>query len=748
MVMDQDTQWLYQLLAEVQLERFYLRVRDGLNVTRIEHLNYVKESDLEQIGISKPGQRRLWDAVKRYKTARPRSWMAKVFSGRGSEGSDPWSGGSGSGQGQEAGRALTCLIQDSELALGERLGAGSFGVVKRGEWHTPTGRVLPVAVKSLRSSLSKQTDTLTDFLQEVTVMQSLHHPNIIRLYGVVLTHPLKMVTELALLGSLYDMLRSRQGEYPLGRLWLFSTQIAAGMEYLESRRFIHRDLAARNVLLASRECVKIGDFGLMRGLGEDRDHYVMTAHKRIPFAWCAPESLRVGSFSHASDVWMFGVTLWEMFTYCEEPWLGLSGRQILFHVEREGDRLERPTDCPQEIFSIMRKCWALGPNDRPSFVELTAMLAEAKPMEVRAIRDFTEHRKLSLQTNDMVTVIDHGLELCEWKGQNQRSLSIGWFPAALTAPALPASNPSGPVHISAPLKGSLQHVGHGDVHADRSWGTPERLDDSTTWKIPLAKEKEGSNLQKMAGMSRSLESVLGGPPNRDRAGNSGSRLDANRPMNAVLAGGHVIGDPRRFSDANIIPPPRPPPPNLKLLKYPFASRDRRPATQVLWPPPPAPAPPQQPQQLQPHPQPHHSGVSSNLARMAHMARSTPQLDEGGDRDRERVREKYPQVQLDKEGLIKQVLEAVHGVTSEEARAALHRHDWNPVKAEQQLKIGQLYSIGLCSKEDCNRILSRHKWDLQLSSRYLFRWAKDDRGRERGREKDTMDPALDRRGERV
>lgn len=87
------------------------------------------------------------------------------------------------------------------------------------------------------------------------------------------------------MGSLYDTLRSRQYEYPLVRLWLFATQIVAGMEYLETRRYIHRDLAARNVLLASREMVKIGDFGLMRGLNQETDHYVMSAHKRIPFAW-------------------------------------------------------------------------------------------------------------------------------------------------------------------------------------------------------------------------------------------------------------------------------------------------------------------------------------------------------------------------------------------------------------------------------------------------------------------------------
>ncbi|KTG38046.1 hypothetical protein cypCar_00024875 [Cyprinus carpio] len=574
-MMDHDTQWLYQLLASVQLERFYIRMRDGLNVTRIEHLNYVKEADLEQIGISRPGQRRLWVAVRNYKTNMPsRSWMVKAFSGRSSEGSDQFNG-VGSGQGPEPGRALPCLVQDSELIFGDRLGSGSFGVVRKAEWQTPTGRVLavigmhnektgflkklPVAVKTLRGGGSRYGDVVTEFLQEASTMQSLDHPNIIHLYGVVLTHPLKMVTELAPLGSLYDALRQRQGEYPLSRLWLFSTQIAAGMEYLESRRFIHRDLAARNVLLASKELVKIGDFGLMRGLGPDRDHYIMTAHKRIPFAWCAPESLRVGTFSHASDVWMFGVTLWEMFTYCEEPWLGLSGRQILYRVEREGERLDRPSDCPQELYSVMRKCWACSPADRPTFSQLTTMVAEAQPMEVRAVKDFTELRKLSLQANDLVTVIDHGLEMCEWKGQNQRTLSVGWFPPALAAPALTAAVPApGQALISSPVRGSLQHTGHGDTDQARSRGNPERLDDSRRWRIPLAREKEISNLKKMAGKNLKYTDKGRGP-----GGNAAQRADPRRLMQCNL-----MQDPRRFSDAVVIPPARPPPPNFKCTSPP------------------------------------------------------------------------------------------------------------------------------------------------------------------------------------
>ncbi|XP_043101408.1 non-receptor tyrosine-protein kinase TNK1 [Puntigrus tetrazona] len=747
-MMDHDTQWLYQLLASVQLERFYIRMRDGLNVTRIEHLNYVKEADLEQIGISRPGQRRLWEAVRRHKTImRPRSWMVKAFNGRTPEGSEQFNG-VGSGQGPEPGRALPCLIQDSELVFGDRLGSGSFGVVRKAEWQTPTGRVLPVAVKTLRGGGSRYGDVVTEFLQEVSTMQSLDHPNIIHLYGVVLTHPLKMVTELAPLGSLYDTLRLRQGEYPLLRLWLFSTQIAAGMEYLESRHFIHRDLAARNVLLASRELVKIGDFGLMRGLEPDRDHYIMTAHKRIPFAWCAPESLRVGTFSHASDVWMFGVTLWEMFTYCEEPWLGLSGRQILYRVEREGERLDRPSDCPQELYSVMRKCWACSPADRPNFSQLTTMVAEAQPMEVRAVKDFTELRKLSLQANDVVTVIDHGLEMCEWKGQNQRTLSVGWFPPALAAPAVTATAvpASGPALISSPVKGSLQHTGHGDTDPARSWGNPERIDDARRWRIPLAREKEGSNLKKMAGISRSLESVLGGPQDNVRGpgGNAAQRADPRRLMQSNL-----IQDPRRFSDAIVIPPARPPPPNFKCLspqntglknvKSQMMMQDRRPVNPAGWAPL-----SHTPIQFQFQPQ-QQCFANSNLGRMTHLAKSSPQLDDDPEKEKERdkdqkkeigekPKERYPP-QVDKEAFIAQVQEAVHGVTIEQVQKALNRNDWNPVRAEQQLKTDQLYYMTQYSREDCHKILSRYNWDLQQAGIYIIR---QDRDR----------AALDRRGERV
>ncbi|XP_059832304.1 activated CDC42 kinase 1-like [Hypanus sabinus] len=326
---DEGTVWLLQLLKEVQLEQFYLRIRDDLNVTRLSHFDFVKTVDLERIGMGRPGHRRLFEAVKRRRVmGRPKSWMSKVFSTKVGDNYDqPSYAGGQNPSAPESDFALKCLINERDLALHEHLGNGSFGVVRRGEWRLPNGRVLNVAVKCLRPDITSETEATADFLQEVNAMYALNHPHLIHLYGVILSHPMKMVTELAPLGSLYDHLRSRHAAFPIHLLWLYAVQVCEGMGYLESHRFIHRDLAARNILLASEELAKIADFGLTRSLS-DTDHYVMQAHRKIPFAWCAPESLKSGTFSHASDVWMYGVLLWELFSYCEEPWLGMYGREV------------------------------------------------------------------------------------------------------------------------------------------------------------------------------------------------------------------------------------------------------------------------------------------------------------------------------------------------------------------------------------------------------------------------------------
>ncbi|XP_028425720.1 activated CDC42 kinase 1 isoform X3 [Perca flavescens] len=474
---EEGTDWLLELLTDVQLQQYFLRLRDELNVTRLSHFDYVKNEDLEKIGMGRPGQRRLWEAVKRRRAIYKRkSWMSKVFPVKRPDGDpqQPLPQGASSEAGpaySESGASLTCLIRESELQLFERLGDGTFGVVRRGEWTGPNGRMLSVAVKCLKAGVL-DSDGLDDFIREVNAMHSLSHVNLIRLYGIVLTQPMKMVVELAPLGSLLDRLRKRQGHILISSLCNYAVQVACGMAYLEQRRFLHRDLAARNVLLSTNETVKIGDFGLMRALPTHTDQYIMEEGHKIPFPWCAPESLKSRTFSHASDTWMFGVTLWEMFSHGQEPWLGLNGSQILHKVDVDAERLCKPDDCPQDIYNVMLQCWSPKPEDRPTFIALRDFLLETMPTDMKALQDYEEEDKLQIKMNDVMTIIEGRAEHYWWRGQNKGTLRVGQFPRHVVTSVAGLSAHD----ISRPLKHSFIHTGHGDTDPDRSWGHADRID--------------------------------------------------------------------------------------------------------------------------------------------------------------------------------------------------------------------------------------------------------------------------------
>ncbi|XP_041975466.1 tyrosine-protein kinase Shark [Aricia agestis] len=254
-----------------------------------------------------------------------------------------------------------------ELTLGAVIGEGEFGSVVRALYAGA-----PVAVKTLHA---QHDANRREFLAEAKLMMALRHRCIVRIIGVCLGPPLAMVQELVPLGSLLAYLTRHRAEVGAHELRLWAWQVAAGMRYLERRRFVHRDLAARNILLASRHQAKISDFGLSRALSADSSYYRASRGGKWPIKWYAPEAYNYGTFSHASDVWSYGVTLWEMFSYGQQPYGDMRGIEAIQLIEN-GERLKRPDNCPDEIYQVMLDCWTYSADLRPTFAKLVDVFSQ------------------------------------------------------------------------------------------------------------------------------------------------------------------------------------------------------------------------------------------------------------------------------------------------------------------------------------------------------------------------------------
>uniref|UniRef100_A0A7N9DBN4 Tyrosine-protein kinase n=1 Tax=Macaca fascicularis TaxID=9541 RepID=A0A7N9DBN4_MACFA len=252
----------------------------------------------------------------------------------------------------------------------KELGSGNFGTVKKG-YYQMKKVVKTVAVKILKNEANDPA-LKDELLAEANVMQQLDNPYIVRMIGICEAESWMLVMEMAELGPLNKYLQQNRHVKDKNIIELVH-QVSMGMKYLEECNFVHRDLAARNVLLVTQHYAKISDFGLSKALRADENYYKAQTHGKWPVKWYAPECINYYKFSSKSDVWSFGVLMWEAFSYGQKPYRGMKGSEVTAMLEK-GERMGCPAGCPREMYDLMNLCWTYDVENRPGFAAVELRL--------------------------------------------------------------------------------------------------------------------------------------------------------------------------------------------------------------------------------------------------------------------------------------------------------------------------------------------------------------------------------------
>uniref|UniRef100_A0A8C2X0J5 Ephrin type-B receptor 3 n=1 Tax=Cyclopterus lumpus TaxID=8103 RepID=A0A8C2X0J5_CYCLU len=265
-------------------------------------------------------------------------------------------------------------IDISCVKIEEVIGAGEFGEVCRGRLKQPGRREMVVAIKTLKAGYTER--QRRDFLAEASIMGQFDHPNVIRLDGVLTRScPVLIITEFMENGALDSFLRLNDGRFTMTQLVGMLRGITAGMKYLSDMNYVHRDLAARNILVNSNLVCKVSDFGLSRFLDDTSADptYTSSLGGKIPIRWTAPEAIAFRKFTSASDVWSYGIVMWEVVSYGERPYWDMSNQDVMTAVEQDY-RLPPPMDCPMVLHQLMLECWMKERNLRPKFSHIVSTL--------------------------------------------------------------------------------------------------------------------------------------------------------------------------------------------------------------------------------------------------------------------------------------------------------------------------------------------------------------------------------------
>uniref|UniRef100_A0A4W5P227 receptor protein-tyrosine kinase n=1 Tax=Hucho hucho TaxID=62062 RepID=A0A4W5P227_9TELE len=279
-------------------------------------------------------------------------------------------------------------IHPSLVTKQKAIGAGEFGEVYRGVMKAPRRGEVAVAIKTLKPGYTEKQKQ--DFLSEASIMGQFSHQNIIRLEGVITKFKHAMiVTEYMENGALDNYLKDHDEEMSSYQLVGMLRGIAAGMKYLSDMSYVHRDLAARNVLVNSNLECKVSDFGLSRVLEDDPEGTYTTSGGKIPIRWTAPEAIAYRKFTSASDVWSFGIVMWEVMAFGERPYWDMSNHEVMKAIN-EAFRLPAPMDCPSTVYQLMLQCWLQDRSKRPRFPDIVNILDKLlrSPESLKTIADF------------------------------------------------------------------------------------------------------------------------------------------------------------------------------------------------------------------------------------------------------------------------------------------------------------------------------------------------------------------------
>lgn len=271
--------------------------------------------------------------------------------------------------GEKGHKVCARILKPGDLRNIKLLGNGVFGTVHKGIWIPEGDTVkLPVAIKTIHDRMRRQ--TFFELTDHMMAMGSLDHTNVVRILGICPGANLQLVTQLSTHGSLLEHVRKCKNKLTPQRLLNWCVQIAKGMYYLEENRMVHRNLAARNVLLRNNYTAQISDYGIADLLYPDDKKYFYNEAK-TPIKWMALESILFRRYTHQSDVWSYGVTIWEMMSYGAEPYTNMRPQEVPDLLEK-GERLSQPQICTIDVYMVMVKCWMIDENIRPTFKELAS----------------------------------------------------------------------------------------------------------------------------------------------------------------------------------------------------------------------------------------------------------------------------------------------------------------------------------------------------------------------------------------